>query len=88
MYMFSDVRNVEHYIAPVVIAAQHGLAVGLYKGRLWGLIGYSLFLVALFVVIFVYYADNLTAARNTSIALSPMLLPVINLWIRKRDYFQ
>lgn len=89
-YSLSDVHNTFDFLAPVIGILQFVLILGLFKGRLWGLIGYTFVCMGLLVALFINYTPKgqTTVALKTSLFVVPLLLLAFDYWTRKRSYFK
>lgn len=89
-YSLSDVHHTYDFLVPVIGVVQFILIFALFKGKLWGLIGYTVAILGLLIVVFVNYipkGETNTAVR-TSIPITILLLLAIDLWTQKRSFFK
>lgn len=87
-YSFSDMHNKYDFLAPVAAFTQFIFAASLLKGKLWGLIAYTLFTVVLIGLVLVHYSNDMSTAIKTALAISPLILIELYLWIKKRNLFR
>jgi len=89
-YSLSDVHNTYDFLAPVVGIAQFIFIFALFKGKLWGLIGYTLACIGVLIAVFVNYAPKgqTNVALRTSVPIAILLLLAIDLWTQKRSFFK
>lgn len=90
LFSFADVHNTYDFLVPVIGIMQFIFVVGLFIGRLWGLIGYSITVVGLVIATFAYYTpkDQTDVAIKTSTVFLPLILLTIYYWTVKRRYFK
>ncbi len=90
VYNFSDVHNTYDFLAPAIGIVQLIFIVGLFIGKLWGLIGYTCTVTGLIIATFAYYVPKgeIIPGIKTSIFLAPLLLLAIYYWTYRRSYFR
>ncbi len=88
-FSVADVHNSFDFLVPLFGVAQFVFVIGLFLGKLWGLIGYSLLLGGLCLATALNYFSKgeFGAALNSLYFLSPFLLLEIYYWLVKRRYF-
>jgi hypothetical protein len=89
-YSLSDVHNTFDILAPVIGILQFILILGLFKGKLWGLIGYTAICVGVLVTIIIYSISKGEAKQWIVPAgfLALLLLLAVDFWTKKRSYFK
>lgn len=89
-YSMSSVRNTFDFLVPVVGIAQLVFVIGLFLGRLWGLIGYSITVVGLCLATILYYVpkDEINAALKTLLFILPLFILGVYYWTLKRGWFK
>jgi hypothetical protein len=89
-YSLSDVHNTFDFIAPVIGILQLILILGLFKGKLWGLIGYTAICIGVLVAVFAYSIPKGETKQWIVPAgfLTFLLILAVNYWTQKRSYFK
>jgi hypothetical protein len=89
-YSLSSVRNTFDFLVPIVGIAQLVFVIGLFLGRLWGLIGYSITVISLCVATILYYVPkgDTDSALKTLAFMLPFVLLVTYYWTVKRSWFK
>jgi hypothetical protein len=89
-YSLSDVHNTYDFLTPVIGVVQFIFIFALFKGKLWGLIGYTVACLGLLVAVFTNYVpkDQTNIAIRTSIPIVILLLLAVDLWTQKRRFFK
>ncbi len=90
MYGLSDVRDSRDFLFPVAAVTQFIFSIMILFGKKIGLIGlicYGLFIIALAVVIIMYYISQPIAAVTTLPVLAIPTIPLVLIWRNNRNYF-
>lgn len=89
-FSLSDVHNTFDFLVPLIGVAQLAFIIGIFLGKLWGLIGLSIIEIGLFVATLSYYIPKGegNAVVKTLIGLSPLFLITIYHWTAKRAFFK
>jgi hypothetical protein len=89
-YSLSDVHNSLDLLAPVIGIMQFILIFGLFKGKLWGLIGYTAICIGTLSGIFIYSIPKGEAGKWIVPASFLLLLLILALdyWTQKRSFFK
>jgi len=89
IFNLSSVHNTFDFLVPTLGLAQLVFIYGVFKGKFWALLGFSMLVLGLMVAtVLVYFSKGEpTSAYRTLGAISPLLLLMIYYWTIKRNYF-
>ncbi len=89
VFSMADAHNTYDFLVPVIGIAQLIFVVGLFRGKLWGLLGFTAIVIGLIAATFAYYMpkDQTGVAVKTSVVFIPLALLVIYYWTAKRSSF-
>ena len=89
-YSLSDVHNTYDFLAPVIGIAQFIFIFALFKGKLWGLISYTIASLGLLVAILIYSVSKGEAGQwlVPIVFCLILLILAVDLWTQKRNFFK
>jgi hypothetical protein len=89
-YGLSDVHNTYDFLAPVIGWLQFISVVGLFKGKLWGLIGYTVVCLGTLITLLVYLfsKEQLGQGLIPTGFLVLLLLLAVYYWTKEREFFK